>query len=197
MKLALTGSHGVGKSSLLKGLLQSFSNPEDDNPLIRWEREDIETAPNWAATTLVPHWTIPVFDGGPVRKNQELYKTLTAKQKQRRIDWYYVWKHYMTSNFLGAHSIYDTWAYARLTVGLDYHRRLFNWAIQHISYDYVFYLPIEFPLEDDGVRFTDKEFQQAHDKEVKLILDYYHIPYHSLTGSLADRVRQVRLIVGF
>ena len=81
-------------------------------------------------------------------------------------------------------------------VGPWFNHRLFSWAFRHIHYDHLFFLPVEFVLEEDGVRYSS-ELQTLHEDETKLVLDYYHIPYHTLTGTVQDRVDQMARILGF
>jgi len=167
MKIVFCGTHGTGKSTLLYEVL----------------------------TLTHPHGLgkARIFNG--IGRRIHAQKKWTEKNKQRYFDYWYVWNHYWNKNFIGSRSIYDTWAYARLGIGLDFNRRLFNWAIRHINYDFVFYVPIEFPLEKDGIRYEDTEFQILHDRETKMILDYYYIPYHTITGSIYQRISQVRTIL--
>jgi nicotinamide riboside kinase len=57
-------------------------------------------------------------------------------------------------------------------------------------YDVVFYLPIEFPLIDDGLRSTNIEFQKAIDTSYIKYLKDNGIEYFILTGSVGDRLDQ-------
>lgn len=167
-----TGTHGVGKTVLLQELVTRGI----------FEKAD----PRFC------HWNYMIFDGIGRRVHT---KRWSEKSKQRYFNYWYVWNHYIYRNFVGSRSIYDTWAYSRLGIGLDFNRHLFNWAVRHITYDFVFYIPIEFPLVEDGIRYTDTEFQILHDKETKLILEYHHIPYHKISGSVSQRIDQVRTIL--
>jgi nicotinamide riboside kinase len=63
-------------------------------------------------------------------------------------------------------------------------------------YDYVFYLPIEFPIVLDGVRPDDTGFQADIDRRMKSLLDSHDIEHHTLTGSIEERQEQVREITG-
>ncbi|PLS69302.1 MAG: hypothetical protein CV045_02830 [Cyanobacteria bacterium M5B4] len=60
-------------------------------------------------------------------------------------------------------------------------------------YDIVFYLPIEFDLEADGVRWTDRESQRTYDSILRGWLNYYsdHYKFFTVSGSLEQRVEQV------
>jgi predicted ATPase len=53
------------------------------------------------------------------------------------------------------------------------------------------YVPIEFPVETDGVRSADSEYQEQIDFLIKNILDTNELPYITVTGSVEERVAQV------
>lgn len=53
------------------------------------------------------------------------------------------------------------------------------------------YVPIEFPLEDDGTRSIDPEFQQTIDFLIKNILDTSGIKYITVTGSVEERLAHI------
>ena len=53
------------------------------------------------------------------------------------------------------------------------------------------YVPIEFPLEDDGTRSIDPEFQKTIDFLIKNILDTSGIKYITVTGSVEERLAQI------
>jgi hypothetical protein len=165
VRIAFTGSHGVGKSTLL-----------------------------WELHSLLP---LPFVFDGVARKHKTYLDKLSPTGKQTYLDLWYVWKHYLTYNYESSRSIYDTWAYAQLTVHQDFHRNLFHWAKNHIWYDYLFYVPIEFDLISDGVRPDGRKYQLQHDKRLKLILDYHGVPYHTLTGTLEQRVQQMKDVLGY
>jgi predicted ATPase len=53
------------------------------------------------------------------------------------------------------------------------------------------YLPIEFELEDDGTRNTDKANQLKMDFLIKNLLDTSGVKYITVTGSVEERVKQI------
>jgi hypothetical protein len=122
------------------------------------------------------------------------YGTLSA---QRKFNYHYIKRHYFNKNFVDGRAIYDAWAYTRVQFDPWYHSYLFCWALKHIYYDYVFYIPIEFPLEkgDRKGGSTDVDLQRYVDKQIKLMLDFYNIPHHTLTGSVEHRILQIKNIM--
>jgi hypothetical protein len=73
-------------------------------------------------------------------------------------------------------TVYDQLAYIRYAheIGnLTYDEyRLLEQYVTHWghTYDYIFYIPIEFELEQDGVRSPDEHYRVAIDKHIKDIL---------------------------
>lgn len=57
----------------------------------------------------------------------------------------------------------------------------------------LYYIPIEFQLEDDGVRFTDVNFQKKVDEEFIKLIHELNLPVETLSGSVRDRVNQLSL----
>lgn len=55
----------------------------------------------------------------------------------------------------------------------------------------VCYVPIEFPVIDDGVRSTDENFRNEIDFLIKNILDCAQIPYVEVTGTIEERIKKV------
>ena len=59
----------------------------------------------------------------------------------------------------------------------------------------VCYVPIEFPVVDDGVRSTNEEFRSEIDFLIKNILDCANIPYHTITGTVEERINKVKKLL--
>lgn len=57
------------------------------------------------------------------------------------------------------------------------------------------YFPIEFDVVDDGVRSTEEEFRHYIDRTIKELMDDAHIPYHTITGTVEERIKQVDEII--
>ena len=56
-------------------------------------------------------------------------------------------------------------------------------------------MPLEFPIVPDQLRPDDPAFQAEIDSRVHRLLDTHEVPYHTLTGSIEERQRQVRALV--
>lgn len=53
------------------------------------------------------------------------------------------------------------------------------------------YFPIEFAVVNDGVRSMDEEFRKKVDVNIKKILEVNKIPYHTITGTVEERIKQL------
>lgn len=98
-------------------------------------------------------------------------------------------------NLVTARTIFDPWAYTRLTCDLTFMFQWFNLGVRLIKYDYIFYTPVEFDIVDDGFRPLDKDYQILIDREIKLLLDFYHIGYYTLTGTVEERIDKIKNII--
>lgn len=70
-----------------------------------------------------------------------------------------------------------------------------NIVLKNAEYDIVFYLPIEFAIEDDGLRSTNIEFQKSIDDKLLKYLKKIGQKYYTLSGSRDDRLKKAIKIV--
>jgi nicotinamide riboside kinase len=108
--------------------------------------------------------------------------------------------------FVSDRSIYDVVAYADWVFDHEREHRKEDhlWdeareiALQNLRarYDFVFYLPIEFPIVLDGLRPDDPAFQADIDSRMRRMLHAHDVEFHALTGSIDDRQEQVRKVTG-
>ncbi|MFZ5642999.1 MAG: AAA family ATPase [Bacillota bacterium] len=75
--------------------------------------------------------------------------------------------------------------------------KLFEWAMKDLPGYQVFYVPREFDLIKDGVRYQDDDFAVMIDKKIKNFLDIMNVPYTVIQGDLKTRVDRVKEIIGF
>lgn len=120
--------------------------------------------------------------------------TWSCRQRQLRVNSQYILEHFRNQKFISARSIYDPWVYTRLTVNRDYFFQIFHQAQKFIKYDILFYVPIEFKIEDDGFRPIDPEYQNNFDYELRNLLHFYSVPFYMLTGSIEQRINKAQEI---
>lgn len=75
--------------------------------------------------------------------------------------------------------------------------KLFQWAMQDLPGYEIFYVPREFSLKKDGVRYQDEEFAAMLDKRIKNFLDIMNVPYTVVQGDIQARVKKVKDLIGF
>jgi len=100
-------------------------------------------------------------------------------------------------------SIIDIFVYSRLLETETHEQEIVKQFLcsdvfkemENEKYDLTFYLPIEFDLEDDGIRFTDKDFQKKVDKEILYVLQKLRVPYITLSGSVEERKQKIKDVV--
>ena len=168
MRNVFIGSHGTGKTTLCKALKKLDSS-------------------------------IAIRDGvsRPVKIARD--KTgMTPRQEQAVINeltkFYWEYNKDFNNIFL-ARSPLDVEVYSRVFGMTDLADDMENWIRtsgmlnENVNY---FYIPIEFELEDDGVRFVDFELQKKVDEELKKSIEKYNIKTTKLTGSVEERIEQIQ-----
>ncbi len=76
--------------------------------------------------------------------------------------------------------------------------KLFEWAMKDLpGYQKIFYVPREFSLTSDGVRYQNEEFAVMLDKKIRNFLDIMNVPYTVVQGNMKTRVDKVKEIIGF
>lgn len=68
-------------------------------------------------------------------------------------------------------------------------------VIKEARYDAMFYLPIEFAIADDGLRSLNSEFQAQIDRSYVEFLDQNNFQYHIVRGTVEERFQQTLQII--
>jgi predicted ATPase len=170
----LTGAHGTGKSSLLKEL-RSVPGYSFSESVTRKSGADINQSGN---------------DEGQLKI---LAAIIDAETKNG------IFK----KDFILDRSFIDFYAYTRY---LYNHNQVSIETLTLIEsefdkrasqYTMVFYLPIEFDIEQDGTRSDDIQFQKEIDDIIKLILIGKELTFVPVTGSLDERVSYIKTYIPF
>lgn len=91
-------------------------------------------------------------------------------------------------------TVLDHWAYAEYLFGSAFAEARLEDPIAHFvrqhckSYSLMFRLPVEFPVEEDGTREGDAEFQARIDKVLVDLLKTWDLPTVTIRGTVDDRV---------
>jgi nicotinamide riboside kinase len=167
MKIVITGAQGVGKTTLAHQIKKDFP--------------DFEILPEAARLA--------------VEAGYKLDETATAETE--------LW---LIAKQIELESKEAKWVADRCAIDLlAYIQHLFSEEVELLefatktlvprfsNYDLVLYLPGgEFPIEDDGLRTTDVEFQHAVDKKIQEVLATHKIPFIKVVGTPAERLTTVK-----
>jgi thymidylate kinase len=178
-RIAISGSHGVGKSSLCKSVYDILN-------------------------TLYPFKTIVLVDNIS-RKLIERRKIKHGLNSE--LDDYNLFVTEYITRYMDAtgdiiihdRTMLDTLAYmkANSNVSDSYLEMIIQftkWYIQDINY--YFYIPIEFEMEVDGVRDNILEYQKKVDLVIKEYLEYYKVNVYTLNGNTNNRANQLIKLIG-
>lgn len=163
MKIAVAGSHGVGKTSFAKALA---------------ERVKLNYIPDIVKEEAVPKGFVINENTPP-----EVQLWLVFRQ----------WDLETTTaeSWVADKCLFDYLVYGELILKDEKTKEVIKDIIRRYAcYDFVFYLPIEFPMELDGIRSPDLEFQKRVDLLYRQILEKFGVKYIALSGSVEARVEQ-------
>lgn len=176
--IALSGTHGTGKTTLVKEIQERVVNyPLDDND---------------------------AFSHSGVLFRNKLMELLEPKYLQIfNTGWFdYLLNSYEDS--LSDRCVIDPLCYAREEYDQG---RLSLRVLKHLEgkteelvrkYDHIFWLRPEFVIEDSGTRPIDLEYQKRIDKHFEYYFDLFKVQnVHRLTGSVEERLYQVKQILNY
>lgn len=169
MRITIVGSHSVGKTTLAKGLAQrlNFNYIPD---IVREEAVKKGFTINESTPPEVQFWL--------VARQWEL-ETVTPE------------------GWVADKSLFDYLVYGDLVLKDEDVRTVLRKIVKRVArYDFVFYLPIEFPMEEDGIRSIDPEFQKEIDRRFRKCLDELSVRYIILSGTIEDRIKQALERIG-
>lgn len=170
MKITFTGTHGVGKSTLVDELLKNY--PKFDKPS-NFRRDMVNSVTNF-----------------------NVYESATIYE-QSFITGFMAYEAIRNHSFVHDRCIIDAFAYAEYAnITKDDRLKLYDLYNEVIdNYDFIFYIPIEFTLECDGFRNVDTEFQKQIDDMIKYYLELTGVKYHTITGSVEERLNTIYGII--
>ncbi len=155
MKIAISGTHGVGKTTLAKSLAKKLNLP------------------------LIEEVARGVAQRYGFKNTEQIKKAENNKRYSFQHEVFYeqVAEESLKSSFISDRSVFDPLAYC-LYYGIAIPD---NWArmaeLQSMSYDFIIYCPIpRYEISDDGFRLTDKNSQQYIDTTTRILLNYARCP---------------------
>lgn len=173
MRIAFTGAQGTGKSTLVDILMKKYN----------FQRA---SAPQRILKEINPNFPI----------NQD-----TDNLSQSAITAIYIMELIKNnSNYISDRSLIDAFAYmdASKNISDNDKAKLLNYYESFIElYDCIFYIPIEFEAEEDGIRVTDKDYQKEIDENILKYINKYNskVKIITITGSIEERLIKIEGIL--
>lgn len=177
MKIAFTGAHGVGKTTLINKLEKGLSLKHSVNVTKEIPRIicDLINDPEYFRRG----------NNTPVKQMTILLGQLTQEYELAKSDL-----------LICDRTIFDHWAYTTYLfkgkMTEEHIKTCETFQCKHMkTYDKIFYIPIEFEVEDDGTREADELFQKEIDTIIKKNLNKYDFQYIPITGTIDERYQKV------
>lgn len=170
----LTGAHSTGKSTLMDAL---------------------RTIPGYSFSQSVTRTSGAILNqDGDEDGQKKILKAIIEYESMHNV---YVKDYILDRSFI------DFYAY---TVYLHRRNKITDETLDLIErelikrrdhYTMVFYLPIEFDIEQDGVRSNDKSFQQEIDEIIQEVLTKYEFSFVPVSGTIEERASYVTSNIPF
>ena len=175
MNIALTGSHGVGKTTLGKNLYQYYSSRKNVFLSEGIPRNIIERGYPLGQSATIASYTEYMID------------QLAALDQADQYDIY-----------ISDRTLLDPYAYALANLQVNASlipekeiELLYQvWNLERKKYDLYLYLPIQFSMESDGVRPIGEEYRKLVAQTMLDLLKKYNLNYITLYGSPQEMLYQ-------
>lgn len=161
MKIAIASTHGTGKSTFAKALAKELNC----NYIYDVVREE------------APKKGFPINENTP--PEVQLWMTMRQWELEKTTpeDW------------VADKCLFDYLIYGDIVLKDEDIKKIIRWVVErNAHYDFVFYIPIEFEMEEDGLR--SKKLQPIIDIHYKEYLERRGIKYIIVSGSVEERVNQ-------
>lgn len=162
IKIAIVGSHGVGKTTLSSKISEHYKFPVIPDVV----REAFEKK------FTINEQTPPETQFWILSKQIEL-------ERNTPLPW------------ISDKTLYDNFIYGKVLLRHEKAKEvIYDIVMEQAKYDVIFYLPVEFAIADDGLRSLNAEFQQAIDRAYLEFLQKHGIEYYVIRGTVEERLRQ-------
>ena len=161
MKIAIASTHGTGKSTVARGLAKRIKGKYIHD----------------VARDEAPKKGFAINENTP----PEVQLWMTMRQWEL--------EHTTSEPWVADKCLFDYLVYGDIVIKDEEIKKIIRRIVEdNAHYDLVFYIPIEFPMEEDGLR--SKELQPIVDKHYKEYLERRGIKYITLSGSPEQRISQ-------
>ena len=181
MKIAFTGAHGTGKTTLLKDMEEMLVDKFKVHSVTEVARKIIEKGYPLNMDATVDSYIHYIND------------QLNAENEQMQ----------GCDIFISDRTLLDPVAYAMVNSKLprpyisEYFIEMMKnvWLLEKDRYDLYIYFPIEFALEYDGVRPPDEKYRRDIDNLILSLLEQFQIKYIKISGNRCERKKQLFSII--
>jgi len=169
--IILLGAHGTGKTTLLSEL--------------RNNRPDLYVTDGFSRP--IKSAFLKMHSGVSEKDKQIMINELTC----------WNWKNNLDSEiYVSSRSVIDCYVYCRAFKWFDLSEEMLAFYKQNLPSSATYlYLPIEFPLQDDGMRYRGVEFQKEIDNILTDFITIESLSPITLSGSLYQRVDKLLKII--
>jgi nicotinamide riboside kinase len=170
-KIAIIGSHGVGKTTLIQRLKTLYPELNFIDEVAR---------------------DLQIQYGKSTRDmNDEEKSKFQLEAMQLQID-----KEKGLDSYISDHCAISYLPYStELPVYNELKSKIREQYLPVLNQLQIIYIPIEFGLENDGLRFATDEYQQYIDETLVNLLHRYNLKYTTITGSIEERMEQIEMII--
>ena len=175
MRIALSGAHGVGKTTLGRYLYQYYQVGHKVLFAEGIARGIIARGYSLGMSATMSSYVEYIVD----------YLASLVQAQEYEI-------------YLSDRTLLDSYAYALTNQNnghslitlreLELLRRV--WELEQKEFNLYLYLPIQFPIEQDGIRPSNEDYQEQISQTVLMLLQNYHLPYTTITGSQKEMQQQ-------
>lgn len=95
------------------------------------------------------------------------------------------------ASFVSDRSVLDALVYAHGTLKISSLEKEVLERLKKTPYDFIFFIPQEFPLEFDGIRKEDEIYRSFIEKEFLRYLLKFTLPYIKITGDIDERIDKI------
>jgi len=169
-------SHSAGKTTVINGVAEILKNQKRKFNIVESVSRIVKSK-IYADTTSFTQCFISLFNWGNVLKSSMKYPiTLCTDWAVRSL------AYTMTSNEIEDRvvNMHKQWVDLFHSDSLTHHANVF-----HI------YIPISFPIDPDGLRPLDEDYQKKVDDTILYIFDSCKIPFSMVTGTPENRIKAV------
>lgn len=173
MKIAFTGTHSTGKTTLLNDVIEYYGDDIKLKSISEVARKIIDK-------------------GYPLNQDANVDSYIHYINDQLSSEETYMRE---CDLFISDRTLLDPVAYAMVNSKLprpyipEYFIDMMTnvWLLEKNRYDIYIYFPIEFPLEIDGIRPLDEQYRKDIDEQIRMLLIKHKINYITVSGNKMQR----------